>query len=207
MRQRRDGKRFVAGCCCLLMLAALFGCSGAPTTESSAGGGTTTGSGATEQTQTTTAATPEEIVLTVGQATGAPGDLVTIPVTISDNSYLVNADLEIQYDTDKLRLVSQYDESMGGDMLVKVGIWNYMLVPEETQPGTVHVALVKSGAGISRGGDLFSLQFEILEDLETPITISLEAQVVMTNVNQVGTDTDALASGMVQVVNGQVAAG
>ena len=210
----RRGKRYVAGICCLMLLfaAMLSGCQDPtqdpPAGESGSGDvadGSEEGSGGSSA--TIPVANPGEIALVAGEASGSPGDFVTIPVAISANSYLVNADLEIHYDTSRLRLVSQYDEELGDEMLVGVGIWSDMLTPSEIAPGTVHVALVKAGAGIQRGGDLFTLRFEIIGELETPAAISLEAQVVMTNTNSSGTDIDALAAGLVEVRNGQVAAG
>ena len=49
------------------------------------------------------------VTVTVGSVSGAIDDVVKVPVSISAESYLVNADMHVMFDTTKLQLVDVFD--------------------------------------------------------------------------------------------------
>ncbi len=130
-----------------------------------------------------------------------------MPVSISENSYLVNADFDVLFDSSKVKLVAQYNKDVESDVWVTSEIWSGMLEGRETESGKLYITMAKAGAGLKKGGTLFLLKFEILDSLETPTEIRLESTVFCTNTGSTSADTDALAAGTVKIVDGQITAG
>ncbi|MBR5134113.1 MAG: hypothetical protein IKV35_00775, partial [Clostridia bacterium] len=103
--------------------------------------------------------------VTVASVNGKKGDIVEVPVTISENSYLVNADMHITFDSSKVKLVAYYADPDGddGDLIcystentILGNGWMY-LGNEITKGDFVFVAATGSQVGLTKGGELFRL--------------------------------------------------
>ena len=145
------------------------------------------------------------MTVTVGSAEGEVGDTVLIPVTVSANSNLVNADIYVHYDESRLRAIRQYDADADEDRWTMDGIWDGSLWAAESTPGTLHIMLATGGDGLTESGALFTLMFEVLDELDAPALI--EPTVAVCGViGENSEDTDLAAQGLVAAVSGQVTA-
>lgn len=109
--------------------------------------------------------------VTVGSATGDVGDIIEIPVTITANSYMVNADMFVMYDTDVLELVEYYADPYDEDVKICYQVNNelfnnkWMYAANEKEPGLFVFAGASNGkTGITKGGEMFRLAFKILHE-------------------------------------------
>lgn len=107
--------------------------------------------------------------VTVASVTGDVGQIVEVPVSITANSYLVNGDMFVTYDTDVLQLVPYYtdpdDETAKVCYQVNNDIFNnkWMYAANEKEPGLFVFAGASNGkTGITKGGEMFRLAFKIL---------------------------------------------
>ena len=126
--------------------------------------------------------------VTVGSATGDVGDIVEIPVSITANSYMVNADMYVTYDTDVLQLVGYYDSTDGEDTKVCYKVNNdifnnkWMYAANEKEPGLfVFAGASNSKTGITKGGEMFRLAFKILNEQANGTEISFVADPICGN--------------------------
>lgn len=143
------------------------------------------------------------VTVTVGSASGEPGDTVLVPVTITADSHLVNADIYVRYDASRLRAIRQYDADADEDRWTMDGIWQGSLWAAEPTEGTLHIMLATGGDGLTDGGSLFTLMFEVLDDLDTPALI--EPTVAVCGViGDDGQEPDLAAQGRVSAVAGRV---
>ena len=143
------------------------------------------------------------VTVTTGAASGDMGDTVLIPVEITADSHLVNADLYVRYDASRLRAIRQYDADADEDRWTMDGIWDGALWSAEPSDGTLHIMLATGGDGLTEEGALFTLMFEVLEELSEPALI--EPTVAVCGVlGENSEDTDLAAQGQVAAVAGQV---
>lgn len=145
------------------------------------------------------------VTVTVGSAQGEAGDTVLIPVEITADSGLVNADLYIRYDESRLRAIRQYDADADEDRWTVDGVWQGSLWAAEPTSGTLHIMLATGGEGLTGSGALFTLMFEVLDELDEAALI--EPTVAVCGVaGEDGADTDLAAQGLVAAKAGQVTA-
>jgi len=128
--------------------------------------------------------------VTVDTVSGAKGDVVEVAVSISDLSYLVNADMKLTYDPTKLAPDTTYYADPDGDEgdtlcykanadLFKSG---WMFIGNNTQEGTFcFVAAVASHNGMTEGGEMFRVAFRILDDDVSSAALTFSADPVMAN--------------------------
>lgn len=145
------------------------------------------------------------VTVTVGSVTGEKGDTVLIPVDISAESRLVNADIYVRYDPDRLRAIKQYDADTEENRWTLDGIWPGSLWAAEPSEGLLHIMLATGDKGMTSGGTLFWLMFEVMDDLSTPAVLQPQAAVCGVT-GDGGEDVDLAAQGLVAAVAGQVSA-
>ena len=187
----------LSGCAACTFVSTLFSGAEASSTESSESSAEPS-DGSAEPIEPT-------VTVTVGSATGEAGDTVLIPVEITADSRLVNADLYLHYDPDALRLIRQYDADTEENRWTLDGIWQGSLWAAEPSDGTLHIMLATGADGLTEGGALFTLMFEVLDDLSEPTL--LEPTVAVCGVaGDDGADVDLAAQGRVAAIAGQVTA-
>ena len=121
--------------------------------------------------------------VTVATVTGKVGDVVEVPVSISADSYLVNADMLITYDTEKLALDTTFyadpdddEATLGYQVNTAMFPVSWMYGGNETVPGMFKFLVAGSGqTGLTAGGEMFRLAFRILADDGEPIEIAFSA--------------------------------
>ncbi len=117
------------------------------------------------------ASAADSVTITVGSVSGKVGDVVEVPVSISANSFLVNADMLVSFDPTKLALADTYYEDPVGDegdtccYSVNTALFTsrWMYQGNERAAGEfIFSAATGSNTGIEAGGVMFTLAFEIL---------------------------------------------
>lgn len=116
-------------------------------------------------------AAPADVTVTVGSVSGKAGDIVEIPVSISEGSYLVNLDIEMTYDATVLEPVfTQYadpdDESLTTCYQVNGELFGngWMYVGAVKKAGCFRFsAATASSTGKADGGELIRVAFKILK--------------------------------------------
>lgn len=107
--------------------------------------------------------------LTVSNTAGELGETIEVSISVSENSYLVNGDLNLTYDTNYLRYVP--DSCEASPMLSGV-YW----AANEPIAGEVRISFASiASVGITDEGVLFTLQFEIINKDTIQTGISLQA--------------------------------
>ncbi len=111
------------------------------------------------------------VTFDIGTVEAVKGDYVEIPISISENSQLVNADLYVRFDATKLNLDETYfadTESANGECCYQVntelikGGWMYL--GNEVEPGVFRFVMATGGSGLTASGEIIRLGFEVLTD-------------------------------------------
>lgn len=125
----------------------------------------------------------EEVTITVGEVTGKKGDMVEVPITISENSYMTAADMHLLFDTTKLKLVTTYyDDSSCIDISDTMFDDTWLADGNEKNAGDLYVVLASSNPiGLTAGGEMFRVAFEILADDATTADLTLEVDPICGN--------------------------
>jgi len=129
-----------------------------------------------------------EIEFTVATVTAEKGEVVEIPVSVSENSYIVNMDLYVEFDPSQLALDKSFyvtaedPDSAGGyavntDMLK--GGWMYL--GNETESGVFRFVAATGGAGLTAGGEVIRLAFEVLTDEVENIEVTVRVDPCVVN--------------------------
>lgn len=119
--------------------------------------------------------------ITVGTASGQKGDIVELPVTISANSYLVNADLLIEFDATCLELVDDYyDEGCCQTASMFSSRWTCIGVKESESKLWYFIA-TGNNTGLTAGGEMFRMAFRILKDDVESVAVTVRADVICGN--------------------------
>ena len=114
--------------------------------------------------------------ITVGTVSGQKGDIVELPVKISANSYMVNADLLIKYDATRLELVKDYYDGAcfkGGTVFGSRWVYNGA---EQTAGVFWFSVATGNSTGLSAGGEMFRIALRILKDdvQSMPVTVTVD---------------------------------
>ncbi|MBR3289347.1 MAG: hypothetical protein IKI63_01060 [Clostridia bacterium] len=146
------------------------------------------------------------VTVTIGTASGEKGDTVLIPVDITADSRLVNADLYIRYDPGRLRAIKQYDADADESRWTTDGIWQGSIWAAEPSEGLLHIMLATGeDEGLTAGGTLFGLVFEVLDDLDQPAL--LQPQLAVCGVlGEDSREPDLAAVGLASAIDGLVTA-
>ena len=106
---------------------------------------------------------PEPMTVTVGSATGAKGDFVSIPVVLSANTGFANLGIEIGYDKEALVLTSVVPSPEVGATYS----------PAQTLSANPYNMMWYSNTNTNFSGTLATLTFEIITDKtgEYPVTV------------------------------------
>ncbi len=130
-----------------------------------------------------TASAQTAATLTVAMVSGQVGDVVEVPITISEGSYLVNGDLYITYDDTKLALDATYyphpdDEEQTRAFQVNTAMFSagWMYDGNANESGVFRLVTASGGKnGITVGGEMFRLAFRILTEDVSFTAIELTA--------------------------------
>ncbi len=129
-----------------------------------------------------------EIEFTVGDVTAEKGDVVEIPVSVSENSHIVNMDIYVEFDPAQLAIDKSFYEtaddpdSAGGYAVnteILKGGWMYL--GNEVEDGCFRFVAATGGSGITAGGELIRLAFEVLTDEAEKIAVTVRVDPCVVN--------------------------
>ncbi len=120
---------------------------------------------------TASAAGVVPITFTAQSVTAKAGDTITVDIAVSENHYMVNGQIWIQYDPEMLEIQAVSDDPdymYFEDINTKIIKSNYMWQFAVPEAGTAKFAFASSAsAGSAVGGTIFTLTFKVLEDATT----------------------------------------
>lgn len=155
----------------------------------------------------TATAEPAAVEIAAGSVTAKLGDTVQIPVTLSENHYLVNTRFYITYDPAllELQVVNEaaecsYINDWNASLFTADAMWAGRLV----NAGDLRVVYATSlDVGKTVGGTLFTLTFKVLAGAgkDIPVTITMQES----SANDGTTDNGNDYTPVVNVTNGTVA--
>lgn len=125
-----------------------------------------------------TASAQESVTITVGSAKGEVGELVQIPVTVSEGHYLVNGRIFLSYDPNVLELQqvcededNPYFEQINEEIIDSSFMWAFA---SPVVGRANFVFATSSDSGNAAGGTIFTLTFKLLQTTDgTPITATI----------------------------------
>ena len=128
-------------------------------------------------TMTCVVSAEEAVTVTVGTVTGEVGEIVEVPVSISENHYMVNGRLFLTFDPTVLELVvvtddpdSPYFEEINTDIIDSSFMW----IVRSPEAGRVHAVFATSSKmGNATGGVIFTLQFKLLKEGAAEIALTI----------------------------------
>lgn len=104
------------------------------------------------------------VTVSIGSATASVGDIVTVPVSISDDHYMINGRIFITYDPAVLELqpasssttafATSYNKTVLGEGM------GMFLSPEDGKANFVFIS--QENVGLATGGDIYTVSFKIL---------------------------------------------
>ncbi len=117
---------------------------------------------------TASAAEATPVTFTAQSVTAKAGDTITVDISVSENHYMVNGQIWVEYDPAYLEIQEVWDdpdnpyfEEINQKIFKSSFMWAFA-VPEA---GTAKLAFAtSSSAGSSVGGVMFTLTFKVLED-------------------------------------------
>ncbi len=151
---------------------------------------------------TCAASAQEAVTVTVGEVKGEVGDVVEVPVSISEGHYMVNGRIFLTYDPTALELQEVCDDPDNPYFeTINTAIidGSFMWAVRSPEAGRVNAVFATSAAtGNGTGGVIFTLTFKLLRESTGEIAVTIPE--LRTN-STGGDDTDAALT----VVNGAVA--
>ena len=159
------------------------------------------------------AATP--IVFSASSVTAEVGEIITVDIGISENHYMVNAQIWIEYDPTCLEIQEVWEDEDNPyfeEINTKIIKSNAMWAFDVPTPGTAKFAFASSSAlGTTAGGTIFTLTFKVLDTatVSTDITVTVGDEDLCCNdgVTDAGEDfkgTWTDGTGVITVTNGIV---
>lgn len=128
--------------------------------------------------------------LSVASATAAPGQMVTLPITINEADQALAFDLTIQYDTDLLDLTT-------GDLATGGIVSDWLLTPNLDE-GSGTLGIVLSGiTPIDGRGELMTLTFLVTNEATGVANVDLS----FAQINEVGVSSEDLLDGEVAIAS------
>lgn len=150
---------------------------------------------------TCTVAAEEAVTITVGAIDGEVGDVVEVPVTVSEGHYLVNGRIFLTYDPTVLELQAvcddadnPYFESVNADILDSSFMWAFN-VPQAGKANFVFAT--SADVGNATGGAIYTLTFKLLKKASNSAIVITCPEIRQ---NSGAGDTDAALT----LVNGSV---
>lgn len=131
-------------------------------------------------------ATPMGDLITISAPTvdAIPGDIIEMPISITENHYLVNGQLKITYDPEKLEIQKVWDDIDNPyfETHDSTIIRNAMVAFAVQTPGEGIFAFASSGSkGVAKGGVIFTLTFKVLEGCTGTTEIAISAPELASN--------------------------
>lgn len=120
---------------------------------------------------TASAAETVPITFTAQSVTAKAGDIITVDIAVSENHYMVNGQIWVQYDPEMLEIQAVSDDPdymYFEDINSKIIKSNYMWQFAVPEAGVAKFAFAGSAsAGSAVGGTIFTLTFKVLENATT----------------------------------------
>ncbi len=118
------------------------------------------------------------ITFTAQSVTAKPGDTVTVDIMVSENHYMVNGQIWVNYDPEVLEIQTVWDDEDNPyfeEINTKIFKSSYMWAFAVPTPGVAKMAFATSSAkGTTVGGTMFTLTFKVLEEaIDSEITIEI----------------------------------
>lgn len=151
-------------------------------------------------TDTTVTFQYQPFTLALGSVTGAVGETVDVPLTVSADAYLVNADVLVHYDPVALRPVVSEDEDLG---CAAATDWAGGLWCGEREIGVLQLMLAQAEDGAAEAATVCTLKFEVLTDQPTELMLTVSAAGVCA---PNAAPADALGAALLTTENGEVSA-
>jgi len=152
--------------------------------------------------QADVSATVSPVTITVEGGSAEVGDTVILPVTVSADAHLVNADIFLRYDAAVLEPVLQYDAATDSERYAQAGIFAGTVRSQVLDDGTLYVLLATADEGTAEKGTLFYVAFRLLSERANGTTVTPEVSVCHVRADK--TDVDAVAAGTVSVKAGTI---
>lgn len=140
------------------------------------------------------------VTVTVEGGAAEVGDTVILPVTVSADAHLVNADVFLRYDPALVEPVLQYDAATDSEHYAEPGVFAGTVRSEKTEDGTLYVLLASADEGTAQKSTLFYVAFRLLSDEANGATITPEIPICHVCVGD--GDQDAVAAGAVTAKKG-----
>ena len=152
-------------------------------------------------TMTVVASAQDTVTITVGSVKGEVGDIVQVPVSVSDGHYLVNGRIFLQYDSSVMELQkvcadedNPYFETVNPAVFDSACMWGFA-VPTAGRANFVFATSKDSGSAV--GGVMYTLTFKLLRTTDGgAVTVTVPEM----RRNNGGEDFDA----MLTLVSGDV---
>ncbi len=141
---------------------------------------------------TCTASAEETVTVSVGNVRGEVGELVEVPVSVSEGHYLVNGRIFLTYDPTVLELQevcddpdNPYFENVNTAILDSSFMWMFAS-PKAGKANFVFAT--SSSAGNATGGAIYTLTFKLLKEADASAIVVTVPEM---RTNNGGEDTDA----------------
>lgn len=125
---------------------------------------------------TCVASAEQEVTVTVGAVKGEVGDVVQVPVSISEGHYMVNSRIFLTYDPSALELQTvcddeenPYFESINTAIIDSSFMW----AVKSPEAGRFNAVFATAMSGNSAGGVLFTLTFKLLRETAGEIAVTI----------------------------------
>lgn len=111
------------------------------------------------------------IVFTAQSVEAKAGDTITVDISVSENHYMVNGQIWVEYDPTALEIQEVWDDPDNPyfeDINTKIFKSTYMWAFAVSEPGRAKMAFATSSStGTTAGGVMFTLTFKVLDDAKT----------------------------------------
>ncbi|MBQ4616741.1 MAG: hypothetical protein IJB27_00005, partial [Clostridia bacterium] len=132
----------------------------------------------TSTTTTTVQSMGNLVTFSVGSATGSIGDTIVIPVSVSENHYMVNGQIFVHYDPEVLEIQPVWDDEDNPyfeDYNNKIFTNKYMWAFNGDDVGVAKFAFAASASkGTTVGGEMYALTFKIVGEAPEGSAITVE---------------------------------
>lgn len=132
----------------------------------------------------TASAEAAPIVFSAQSVTAEAGDTITVDISVSENHYMVNGQIWVNYDPEVLEIQTVWEDEDNPyfeEINSKIFKSTYMWAFAVPTPGLAKMAFATSSTkGTTAGGVMFTLTFKVLENAENSV-ITIEVPEMCSN--------------------------
>ncbi len=153
----------------------------------------------------TASAEAADIVFSAQSVEAQPGDTITVDISVSENHYMVNGQIWVEYDPTCLEIQTVWDDEDNPyfeDINTKIFKSSYMWAFAVPEAGIAKMAFATSSSkGTTAGGVMYTLTFKVLEGATTSeINIVVPEMCANDGVGNGGEDFDVVPTAVAGVV-------